>query len=84
MTAILESVRAIALLLPEAEERDGAFLVAGTPFVEIAGETLRVRGADGWDTLDAAGDADWTLIEDRIARSWELSAPRGLLEAGGR
>ena len=32
----------------------------------------------------AAADVDWTLVEDRIARSWELAAPRRLLEAGGR
>ena len=38
----------------------------------------------GWVAIDLAGDADWTLVEDRIARSWELAAPRRLLEAGGR
>jgi len=37
-----------------------------------------------WVGLSLAGDPDWTLVDDRIARSWELSAPRGLLEAGGR
>jgi hypothetical protein len=30
------------------------------------------------------GDPDWADIGDRIARSWELAAPRRLLEAGGR
>ena len=29
-------------------------------------------------------DTDWAHIGDRIARSWELAAPRRLLEAGGR
>lgn len=29
-------------------------------------------------------DVDWTLVGDRIARSWELAAPPRLLEAGGR
>lgn len=29
-------------------------------------------------------DTDWPLVGDRIARSWELAAPRRLLEAGGR
>jgi hypothetical protein len=39
----------------------------------------------GWVSVNLAGaDADWTLVEDRIARSWELAAPRRLLEAGGR
>jgi len=41
-------------------------------------------GADGWVGVTLDGDPDWILIEDRIARSWELAAPRGLLEAGGR
>jgi hypothetical protein len=36
----------------------------------------------GTPRLDA--DVDWPLVEDRIARSWELTAPRRLLEAGGR
>ena len=31
-----------------------------------------------------APDTDWAHVGDRIARSWELAAPRRLLEAGGR
>ncbi len=41
-------------------------------------------GAAGWVAMTLAGEVDWTLVEDRIARSWELVAPRRLLEAGGR
>lgn len=41
-------------------------------------------GASGWVGIDLAGDPDWALVEDRIAASWELAAPRRLLEAGGR
>ena len=41
-------------------------------------------GPSGWVSLSLAGDVDWTLVEDRIAISWELAAPRRLLEAGGR
>ncbi|WP_019514886.1 MmcQ/YjbR family DNA-binding protein [Sphingomonas sp. Mn802worker] len=41
-------------------------------------------GASGWVSIDLTGDPDWTLVEDRIARSWELSTPVALLEAGGR
>lgn len=41
-------------------------------------------GPSGWVGVDLANDPDWALIEDRIARSWELVAPRRLLEAGGR
>ena len=41
-------------------------------------------GSSGWVGMAVVGDVDWALIEDRIARSWELAAPRRLLEAGGR
>ena len=38
-----------------------------------------------WIAISVEGeDADWTGIGDRIAQSWELAAPRRLLEAGGR
>ncbi|MEA3081970.1 MAG: hypothetical protein QOD54_1638 [Sphingomonadales bacterium] len=32
----------------------------------------------------AVDDVDWGHVADRIATSWELAAPRRLLEAGGR
>lgn len=39
----------------------------------------------GWISIDLAGDSiDWDHVSDRIAASWELAAPRRLLEAGGR
>jgi hypothetical protein len=42
-------------------------------------------GASGWVGINlAASDVDWAHVGDRIARSWELAAPRRLLEAGGR
>lgn len=41
-------------------------------------------GPSGWVSLNLVGDVDWALVEDRIAISWELVAPRRLLEAGGR
>lgn len=38
-----------------------------------------------WIALDLAGkDVDWDHVGDRLAASWELAAPRRLLEAGGR
>ena len=42
-------------------------------------------GTSGWVAmrLDRA-DTDWDRVGDRIAISWELVAPRRLLEAGGR
>lgn len=42
-------------------------------------------GPAGWVSINLAGDKiDWDHVADRIARSWELAAPRRLLEAGGR
>jgi hypothetical protein len=38
-----------------------------------------------WISIDLAADnVDWDHVADRIAASWELAAPRRLLEAGGR
>jgi hypothetical protein len=39
----------------------------------------------GWISISLAGESvDWDHVADRIALSWELAAPRRLLEAGGR
>ena len=38
-----------------------------------------------WISISLAGEqVDWGHVSDRIAQSWELAAPRRLLEAGGR
>ena len=38
-----------------------------------------------WLSINLSGDqVDWDHVADRIAESWELAAPRRLLEAGGR
>jgi len=38
-----------------------------------------------WVSINLADDkVDWGHVGDRIAESWELAAPRRLLEAGGR
>ena len=38
-----------------------------------------------WLSISLSGVAvDWDHVGDRIAASWELAAPRALLEAGGR
>ncbi|MBD8547348.1 phosphoribosylglycinamide formyltransferase [Sphingomonas sp. CFBP 8760] len=89
-----DRVRDVALTLPETEELIGksVFTVAGEAFVKFDGDaTMTVRrvrdGADGsttWISIDLTGDIDWISVEDRIARSWELTAPAHLLEAGGR
>lgn len=42
-------------------------------------------GPSGWVSINLVGDqVDWDHVADRIATSWELAAPRRLLEAGGR
>jgi len=42
-------------------------------------------GPSGWIAINLApDDTDWDHVGDRIATSWELAAPRRLLEAGGR
>ena len=39
----------------------------------------------GWIGIDLdRGAVDWDHVADRVAASWELAAPRRLLEAGGR
>jgi hypothetical protein len=41
--------------------------------------------AFGWVAMRLTGaDTDWDRVGDRIAVSWELAAPRDLLEVGGR
>ena len=38
-----------------------------------------------WVSIDLSGrEVDWDHVAARIAQSWELAAPRRLLEAGGR
>jgi hypothetical protein len=38
-----------------------------------------------WISINLKGDGiDWDQVADRIAESWELAAPKRLLEAGGR
>lgn len=42
-------------------------------------------GPSGWIAIRLdRPDTDWDHVGDRIAMSWELVAPRRLLEAGGR
>jgi hypothetical protein len=56
--------------------------------IEAAPETYSrpaYLGPSGWVSVNLDGDGvDWDLVESRIARSWELAAPRRLLEMGGR
>ena len=54
--------------------------------VEAAPETYSIPayiGKAGWVGIDLTCEPDWALVEDRVARSWELAAPARLLEVGG-
>ena len=120
MSEALDHVRALALELPETEERlshgQPTFFVAGKQFAQFRdshhgdGKTVvcvKTSGLDeqamllesdpatysrpaylgpsGWVSINLAGDCvEWSHVGDRIATSWELAAPRSLLEAGGR
>ncbi|WP_343525243.1 hypothetical protein [Sphingomonas sp.] len=95
MTDFLSRIRDVALLLPGSSEKSEAgetqFLVEGEPFVRVngTGTVVQLCMADAdtaphWSAIALAPDVDWAMIEDRIARSWELVAPTELLEAGGR
>lgn len=86
MTEMLDLIREAAKVLPATEERDAGeatvFAVEGNDFVRIIGDSVTVRGDDGWTAIDA--DSEPAAIEDAVAHAWELAAPRALLEAGGR
>lgn len=41
-------------------------------------------GPSGWIALRLGGDNEWELVADKVAQSWEMVAPRRLLEMGGR
>lgn len=42
-------------------------------------------GPSGWVAMRVGGpDTDWERVGDRVATSWEMIAPRRLLEMGGR
>lgn len=88
MTDLATRVRDVALQLPGATERaveSGAeFAVEDKPFARVTGEAVSVLADDGWHDAAAAGDLDPALLDDMVAHGWELAAPAGLLEAGGR
>jgi len=42
---------------------------------------LPYMGPSGWIGVSLADDADWALVEARLATSWRLAAPRRLAEA---
>ena len=95
MTDFLSRLHDIAMLLPGTAEQAGdgetRFLVEGAPFLRVGGSGSAIHlyvAGEGeepdWREVALGADSDWTLVEDRVARSWELVAPPELLEAGGR
>jgi len=120
MSVALDRVRAIALELPETEEKlshgQPTFFVAGKQFAQFRDNhhndhktvvCVKTSGLDeqamllesdpetyskpaymhhaGWISINLAWpNVDWDHVGDRVAASWELAAPRRLLEAGGR
>ena len=59
-----------------------AMLIEQAPEVYYAPPYL---GPSGWIAIRLDRDqVDWDHVDDRVAQSWELAAPRRLLEAGGR
>ena len=73
-------ITAVAVKTSTAEEQ--AMLVEQQPDLYYRPAYLAPSGWIGL-RLDG-GHVDWDHVADRIAMSWELVAPRRLLEAGGR
>jgi hypothetical protein len=71
-----------AVLLKTTGAEEQAMLIEANPDLYYKPAYL---GSSGWIAIRvAAPDTDWDHVADRIAVSWELAAPRRLLEAGGR
>lgn len=71
-----------AVMVKCADRDEQAMLVEQDPDTYYVPPYL---GPSAWIAMRVgAPDTDWDRIADRVARSWELVAPRRLLEAGGR
>lgn len=71
-----------AVMVKCADRDEQAMLVEADPATYYVPPYL---GPSGWVAMRVgAPDTDWSRIDDRVARSWELVAPKRLLEAGGR
>ena len=71
-----------AVMVKTSGRDEQAMLVEADPEIYYVPPYL---GPSGWIAIRLAGDAtDWDHVGDRVAQSWELAAPRRLLEAGGR
>ncbi len=71
-----------AVMVKTTSREEQAMLVEADPDFYYVPPYL---GPSGWVAMRVgAPDTDWDRIGDRVAQSWELVAPRRLLEAGGR
>ena len=71
-----------AVMVKCAGRDEQAMLVEGDPDFYYVPPYL---GPSGWVAMRVgAPDTDWDRVAGRVATSWELVAPRRLLEAGGR
>jgi hypothetical protein len=69
------------VIVKTAEPEEAASLIENMP--ELYSRPAYFRS--GWVSINLEPeDTDWDHVGDRLARSWELVAPRRLLEAGGR
>ncbi len=71
-----------AVIVKTSGREEQAMLVERDPDFYVVPPYL---GPSGWIAMRVGeGDPDWDHIADRIAQSWEMVAPRKLLEMGGR
>jgi phosphoribosylglycinamide formyltransferase-1/phosphoribosylamine--glycine ligase/phosphoribosylglycinamide formyltransferase/phosphoribosylformylglycinamidine cyclo-ligase len=71
-----------AVMVKTADREEQAMLIEADPDFYYSPPYL---GPSGWVAMRVGSpDTDWNRIGDRVAQSWELVAPRRLLEAGGR
>lgn len=71
-----------AVVVKTSGSEEQAMLIEGDPDFYYRPPYL---GPSGWVAMRVgAGDTDWDRVGDRIAASWEIVAPRRLLEMGGR
>lgn len=71
-----------AVMVKTSAREEQAMLVEADPDVYYVPPYL---GPSGWVAMRVgAPDTDWDRVGDRVAASWEMVAPRRLLEMGGR
>lgn len=71
-----------AVMVKTSGREEQAMLVEADPDLYYVPPYL---GPAGWIAIRVSGaDTDWDHVGDKVAQSWEMVAPRRLLEMGGR